>query len=153
MWGEALPQDPVAELSNLVSNGGFEEGTTGWRVTIGPYGQGDDAWQAAAGVAEVVVNGAGAPRLPHTSSVAIPGLDAQVLLVALDTIGVACSVGSACSSGSTELSPTLRAMQLPHDIVAGSLRFSLGATTTEAEIDEAVRRIVHVVGEMRGVDG
>ena len=102
------------------------------------------------GVPDLVVNGSGAKRLPHTSSIAFPGLDAQVLLVALDTVGVACSVGSACSSGSTELSPTLRAMQLARDIVAGSLRFSLGATTTEAEIDEAVGRIVHVVNELQG---
>jgi cysteine desulfurase len=102
-----------------------------------------------AGFAGLLVNGSGAERLPHTSSIAFPGLDAQVLLMALDTAGVACSVGSACSSGSTELSPTLRAMGLPREIVAGSLRFSLGATTTEAEIDEAVRRILHVVSEMR----
>lgn len=99
---------------------------------------------------EGVVNGAAADRLPHTSSIAFPGLDAQVLMMALDVAGVACSVGSACSSGSTELSPTLRAMGLPHEIVASSLRFSLGATTTEAEIDEAVRRISQVVGELRG---
>jgi cysteine desulfurase len=102
-----------------------------------------------AGFPALVVHGAGTERLPHTSSIAFPGLDAQVLLVALDTAGVACSVGSACSSGSTELSPTLRAMQLPHEIVASSLRFSLGATTTEAEIDEAVRRILHVVGQLQ----
>jgi len=102
-----------------------------------------------AGVADLVVNGSGAARLPHTSSIAFPGLDAQVLMLALDTAGVACSVGSACSSGSAELSPTLRAMQLAHEIVAGSLRFSLGATTTEAEIDEAVRRILRVVHELR----
>jgi cysteine desulfurase len=102
----------------------------------------------ASGLADVVINGSGADRLPHTSSVAFPGLDAQVLLLALDTAGVACSVGSACSSGSTELSPTLRAMGLPHDIVTSALRFSLGATTTEAEIDEAVRRIGHVVREL-----
>ncbi len=98
---------------------------------------------------DVVVNGEAGPRLPHTSSVAFPGLDGQMLLMALDLAGVACSVGSACSSGSTELSPTLRAMQLPHPIVASSLRFSIGATTTEAEIDEAVRRIVHVVRQLQ----
>ena len=102
-----------------------------------------------AGFADLVINGSAAERLPHTSSIAFPGLDAQVLLLALDTAGVACSVGSACSSGSTELSPTLRAMQLPHEIVAGSLRFSLGLTTTEAEIDEAVRRILRVVQELQ----
>ncbi len=70
--------------------------------------------------------------------------------MALDLAGVACSVGSACSSGSSELSPTLRAMELPNELVASSLRFSLGATTTEAEIDESVRRIVHVCRELRG---
>ena len=59
--------------------------------------------------------------------------------MALDLAGVACSVGSACSSGSTELSPTLRAMDLSNDLVVSSLRFSVGATTTEAEIDEAIR--------------
>jgi cysteine desulfurase len=70
--------------------------------------------------------------------------------MALDLAGVACSVGSACSSGSTELSPTLRAMDLPSALVAASLRFSFGATTTQFEIDEAVRRIIHVVTELRG---
>jgi cysteine desulfurase len=64
--------------------------------------------------------------------------------------GVACSVGSACASGSTELSPTLRAMGLPNAIVASSLRFSLGATTTESEIDEAVARILRVCEELEG---
>ena len=63
-------------------------------------------------------------RRPATSP--FPGLDAQILLMALDMSGVACSVGSACSSGSTELSPTLRAMGLPSEIVASSLRFSFG---------------------------
>ncbi len=102
------------------------------------------------GIPGLAVNAAAAERLPHTSSIAFPGLDAQVLLMALDIAGVACSVGSACSSGSTELSPTLRAMGLPQEVVAGSLRFSFGATTTEAEVDEAVRRILHVVTELRG---
>jgi len=98
----------------------------------------------------LIVHGAAAERLPHTSNVAFPGLDGQVLLMALDIAGVACSVGSACSSGSTELSPTLRAMGLATDIVGSSLRFSIGATTTEAEIDEAVRRILHVCSQLRG---
>ena len=89
-------------------------------------------------------------RLPNVSNVAFPGLDAQMLLMALDQVGVACSVGSACSSGSTELSPTLLAMDLPKEVVQSSLRFSLGATTTEEEVDEAVRRILYVVGELQG---
>jgi cysteine desulfurase len=97
----------------------------------------------------LVVNGAGAERLPHTANVGFPGLDGQVLLMALDVAGVACSVGSACSSGSTELSPTLRAMNVPQEVLASSLRFSLGATTTEAEIDQAVRRILEVVRQLQ----
>jgi cysteine desulfurase len=102
-----------------------------------------------AGYPELVVNAARAERLPQTSSIAFPGLDAQILLVALDMAGVACSVGAACASGSTELSPTLLAMGLPKEIVASTLRFSLGATTTEAEIEEAIGRILYVVRELR----
>jgi len=99
---------------------------------------------------ELLVHGSAAERLPHTSSVAFPGLDGQVLLMALDMAGVACSVGSACSSGSTELSPTLRAMGLGTAIVGSSLRFSFGATTTETEIDEAVQRVLQVASQLRG---
>ena len=105
--------------------------------------------QVLAGYPGAVVHGASAQRLPQTSNIAFPGLDGQVLLMALDLAGVACSVGSACSSGSTELSPTLRAMGLPNELVACSLRFSLGATTSEGDVDEAVRRILHVCTELR----
>jgi len=97
-----------------------------------------------AGIPGLIVHGAGADRLPNTASIGFPGLDGQVLLMALDLAGVACSAGSACSSGSTELSPTLLAMGVPHALAASSLRFSLGATTTTEEVDEAVRRILEV---------
>jgi cysteine desulfurase len=101
-----------------------------------------------AGCPMAVVHAANVGRLPNTSNIGFPGIDGQILLLALDMAGVACSVGSACSSGSSELSPTLRAMGLPRELVASSLRFSFGATTTEAEIDEAVRRVVHVCQEL-----
>ena len=101
-----------------------------------------------AGRPGVIVHSEAVARLPQTSNIAFPGLEGQILLLALDMAGVACSVGAACASGSTELSPTLRAMGLPNDIVASSLRFSLGATTTEAEIDEAVRGILRVCREL-----
>jgi cysteine desulfurase len=97
-----------------------------------------------------VIHGQQAERLPQTTSAALPGIDGQIMLVALSMSGVACSVGSACSSGSSELSPTLQAMGLPREMAGRSLRFSLGTTTTEAEIDEALRRIVYVWGEVRG---
>lgn len=91
---------------------------------------------------QLVINAAAAPRLPHVSNVAFLGLDRQALLMALDLAGVACSTGSACASGSSEPSPVLAAMGCSREILDSSLRFSLGATTTEPEIDEAVRRIL-----------
>lgn len=103
-----------------------------------------------AGWPGLIVHGADAPRLPGTSNVALPGLDAQVLFTALDICGVACSVGAACTSGSSELSPTLLALGLPKEVVRSSLRFSLGSTTSEAEVDEAVRRILDVCRQLSG---
>jgi cysteine desulfurase len=83
-----------------------------------------------------------AARLPQTLHVGFPGRDGDALLMQLDLAGVAASLGSACASGTTEPSPTLLAMRVPADRLRSSVRFSFGATTTEAEIDEALRRIV-----------
>lgn len=102
-----------------------------------------------AGWPDAVVIGAQSPRLPHTSNIALVGLDRQALVMALDLAGVACSSGSACASGSSEPSPTLLAMGLPEDQISASVRFSLGATTTPAEIDEAARRILNVCNNLR----
>jgi len=84
-------------------------------------------------------------RLPQTLNLGFPGLDGDALLIQLDLAGIAASLGSACASGSTRPSPTLMAMRIPDDRLRSSVRFSLGATTTEAEIDEAVERITTVV--------
>ena len=89
-------------------------------------------------------------RLPQTLNVGFPGLDGDALLMQLDLAGIAASLGSACASGSTRPSPTLMAMRVPDDRLRSSVRFSLGATTTEAEIDEAIERIVGVVGRIAG---
>ncbi len=98
----------------------------------------------AAELPHLVVVGKDAPRLPHTSNVAPVGLDRQALLMALDRAGVACSTGSACASGSSEPSPVLLAMGLPEGVVDASLRLSLGALTTEQEVEQAAQRIVAV---------
>ncbi len=98
-----------------------------------------------AGWPDACINGRAAQRLPNTASVAFPGLDRQALVMALDLAGIACSTGSACASGSSEPSPTLRAMGLPEPLVQSSLRFSLGATTTEAEIDAAAELVIKTV--------
>jgi cysteine desulfurase len=102
---------------------------------------------AALGPARVARNGppSGPGRLPQTVNLGFPGLDGDALLMQLDLAGVCASLGSACASGSTRPSPTLVAMRLPDDRLRSSVRFSLGATTTAAEIDEAVARVVAVV--------
>jgi cysteine desulfurase len=105
--------------------------------------------QIRAGDLRAMVIGAAAPRLPNTSNIAFVGLDRQALMMALDLASVACSTGSACASGSSEPSPALVAMGLPDEQISSSIRFSLGATTTEAEIDEAARRILNVVNRLR----
>ena len=87
-------------------------------------------------------------RLPQTLNIGFPGLNGDAILMQLDMAGIAASLGSACASGSTRPSPTLMAMRVPDDRLRSSVRFSLGAPTTEAEIDEAVARIVQVVGRI-----
>ena len=84
-------------------------------------------------------------RLPQTLNVGFVDLDGDALLMHLDLVGVAASLGSACASGSTRPSPTLMAMHVPESYLRSSVRFSFGASTTEGEIDEAIRRIVEVV--------
>jgi len=106
------------------------------------------AYAVTAGL-NFVVHGLAAPRLPHVSCLAFPGLDRQALLMALDLAGVACSSGSACASGSSEPSPTLAAMGCPPDVLESSLRFSLGAGTTESDIVAAVERISLACNDLR----
>jgi len=77
-------------------------------------------------------------RVPHILSVVVPGIDGGSVTLALDLAGIAASTGSACSSGSAEVSHVLAAMGFPADEAHGAVRLSLGRTTTEAEIDEAL---------------
>ena len=84
-------------------------------------------------------------RLPHIASVIVRGLDGASATLALDLEGIAVSNGSACTSGSADPSHVLTAMGYPADEARGAIRLSLGRTTTEAEIDEAVRVVPAVL--------
>jgi len=92
----------------------------------------------------VVLNGHPTDRLPNTLNVSFPGKVGAEILHALD--GVAASTGSACHSGSIELSPVLKAMRVPPEIGMGAIRFSLGRTTTEGEIEAVVSLLKAVLG-------
>ncbi|HEU0216953.1 MAG TPA: cysteine desulfurase family protein [Stellaceae bacterium] len=83
---------------------------------------------------DAIVIGAGTPRLPNTSAIAMPGVPAETQVIALDLDGVMVSAGAACSSGKVGSSHVLAAMGLAPDIANATIRVSLGWSTTEADI-------------------
>lgn len=82
-----------------------------------------------------VLNGDPVERLPGLVHVTFPGCEGDALLMLLDAAGIECSTGSACTSGIPEPSHVLLAMGVESDIARGSLRFSMSAATTPADID------------------
>ncbi len=101
-------------------------------------------------VPNTAVNGSG-PRVPNTTNISVDRVESESLLIALDLEGVAVSSGSACSSGTLEPSHVLKAMGFPHARTLNSLRFSLGASNTEAEIDHVVGVLPALVTKLRGL--
>jgi len=93
-------------------------------------------------------NGDG-PRVPNTSNLSFEGVEAESLLMALDLMGVAVSTGAACAAGAVEPSHVLRGMGLPMERVQGSLRFSLGRTTTADEVERAAALVAEAVARQR----
>ncbi|MDA1014303.1 MAG: cysteine desulfurase family protein [Planctomycetota bacterium] len=97
-----------------------------------------------------IVNGSPEHRLPNTLNIAFPGADGEALLVALDLVGVSCSLGSTCASGSADPAPVLVAMGREPEVYKSSVRFSVGIENSPEEIDDAIRRITNVVRRLRG---
>jgi cysteine desulfurase len=90
-------------------------------------------------VAGTVINGSAAARLPNTSSIRFPGLDAMALVAHLDAEGILVSQGSACSSMRPTPSHVLLAMGLSEDEAFSTVRFSTSPLTTADEIEEAIQ--------------
>jgi cysteine desulfurase len=88
-------------------------------------------------------------RLAGLFSMVARDTDGSAVALALDLEGIACSVGSACTTGSTEVSHVLTAMGYPEEEARGALRLSLGRTTTEEEIATACEIVPQVVASMR----
>jgi cysteine desulfurase len=95
------------------------------------------------------VNGAGAIRLPNTSSLSFEGIESSSALLLLDRQGICCSAGSACRTGSQEASHVLRAMNPSSDGARRSLRFSFGRFNTDAQIDRAIEVVPKVIDKLR----
>ncbi len=100
-------------------------------------------------VSGVSVNGAGAPRIPNTSSLSFEGIESSAALLLLDRHRICCSAGSACRTGSQEASHVLRAMNPNGDGARRSLRFSFGRFNSEAEIDRAIEIVPKVIRKLR----
>ncbi|MGJ6962278.1 cysteine desulfurase family protein [Streptosporangium sp. G11] len=93
-------------------------------------------------VPDVILNGDPVNRLPGNAHFSFPGCEGDALLMLLDAKGVECSTGSACSAGVAQPSHVLLAMGADGFRARGSLRFSLGHTSTEADVD----RLAEVIG-------
>jgi cysteine desulfurase len=104
-----------------------------------------------AAVSRTAVNGQADRRVPNTTNISFDGIEAESLLIALDLEGVAVSTGSACSSGTLEPSHVLKAMGLPTHRAQNSIRFSLGAGNTEAQIDHVIDILPRIVEKLRGL--
>ena len=95
-----------------------------------------------ASVPGAVLNGsddlAGGGRLPGNAHFTFPGCEGDALLMLLDAAGVDCSTGSACTAGIPEPSHVLLALGVDEQTARGSLRFSLGRTSTQADVDRVI---------------
>ena len=104
-------------------------------------------------VPDAVVHGRGAPRAPHILNLSVPGTDSESLLMALDLAGVACSSGSACTSGNVDPSHVLAAMGVPRDLAVSAVRMSLGSLTTDECIDRVTDLFPALIAKARRLSG
>ena len=91
--------------------------------------------------------------LPNTLNLGFQGISAESLLICLDLDGIAVSSGSACSSGAMEASHVLLAMGYSHEQAKSSLRISMGWNTSEEDIEELSRQLIHHVKRLTPISG
>ena len=103
----------------------------------------------AAAISDIVFNGRRDARLPHLSNISFRFIEGEGLLINLDMQGVAVSTGSACSSGSLEPSPVIRALGRNDELARGSIRFSLGKDTTDEDITYTLEVLPRAVDSLR----
>jgi len=100
-------------------------------------------------VPDAVINGWQSERAPHVSNISIPGTDSEATLMHLDLAGIACSAGSACSTGAVEPSHVLSAMGVPHDLGVAALRFSFGRDNSLEDVEAVAAAIPKIVEKVR----
>jgi cysteine desulfurase len=100
-------------------------------------------------VPDAVYNGSAVDRLPGNAHFSFPGCEGDALLLLLDAQGIACSTGSACSAGVAQPSHVLLALGADDDRARSSLRFTLGHTSTAADVDELLAALPGAVERAR----
>ncbi|HET6530372.1 MAG TPA: cysteine desulfurase family protein [Actinoplanes sp.] len=100
-------------------------------------------------VPDAIYNGDPVHRLPGNAHFSFPGCEGDALLLLLDAQGIACSTGSACSAGVAQPSHVLLAMGADDDRARSSLRFTLGHTSTEADVDDLIAALPGAVERAR----
>jgi cysteine desulfurase len=100
-------------------------------------------------IGDVVINGDREQRLGHLSNISFRFIEGEGLLINLDLEGVAVSTGSACSSGTLEPSPVIRALGVDDELARGSIRFSFGKDNSEADVDYTVEVLARSVERLR----
>lgn len=107
--------------------------------------------RVAEAIPDLVFNGDRDKRLPHLSNISFRYIEGEGLLINLDLQGVAVSTGSACSSGTLEPSPVIRALGVDDEIARGSIRFSFGKDNTDSDADYVVQVLTQAVERLRAL--
>src|SRR6266568_2709511 len=102
-------------------------------------------------VPDAVINAWQALRAPHVTNVAIPGTDSEALLMHFDLAGIACSSGSACSTGAVEPSHVLTAMGVPRELGVAALRFSFGKDNVIEDVEAVIAAVPKIVDKVRAL--
>jgi cysteine desulfurase len=102
-------------------------------------------------IGEIVFNGDRSVRLPQLSNISFRFIEGEGLLIHLDMQGVAVSTGSACSSGTLEPSPVIRALGRNEELARGSIRFSFGKDNTDEDVDYVVKVLSKAVESLRAL--
>ena len=105
--------------------------------------------QVESQIRDIVFNGRRDRRLPHLSNISFRFIEGESLLIHLDMNGVAVSTGSACSSGTLEPSPVIRALGRDDELARGSIRFSFGKDNSLEDVDYVVAALTNAVESLR----
>ena len=102
-------------------------------------------------IPNIKINGHMVESLPNTLNVSFPGAEGEAILLSMDIQGIEASTGSACASGSLEPSHVLTAIGLEPDFAHSSIRFSLGFTTKEEDIDYILKTLPPIILKLRAM--